>query len=392
MSLFGNSGTGLFGNNNQQNQGGGLFGNNNQANQGGGLFGNNNNQQSQGGGLFGNNNNQQSQGGGLFRNNNNQQSQGGGLFGNNNNQQSQGGGLFGNINQQNQGGGLFGNNNQANQGGGLFGNNNNNQGGGLFGNNNNNNNNPFSQNNNNNQNQQIPDTIFFTSVTPVIALNQNNDIRNIQLFKLPEIFQKKVLDLKLNLKNQEIKLDELQRYSQRLIDLIDQNNKSVEKLGEFNNFINQKLNKYDVIINQVKDNFNSISESFEEEQKNIKLMEQDSGYKIEIPSKFLVNYSQNLFNRTVLFQQRLNDIITLIKVNYSQSNNDFNFDCDIMESTIAEFIKIVKYLLEANARQEKMISEMFKIILKTASDYGYNPKDIYNNVMQYTIESNSNSN
>ena len=366
MSLFGNSGTGLFGNNNQQNQGGGLFGNNNQANQGGGLFGNNNNQTNQGGGLFGNNNNQQSQGGGLF--------------GNNNNQQSQGGGLFGNINQQNQGGGLFGNNNQANQGGGLFGNNNNN------------NNNPFSQNNNNNQNQQIPDTIFFTSVTPVIALNQNNDIRNIQLFKLPELFQKKVLDLKLNLKNQEIKLDELQRYSQRLIDLIDQNNKSVEKLGEFNNFINQKLNKYDVIINQVKDNFNSISESFEEEQKNIKLMEQDSGYKIEIPSKFLVNYSQNLFNRTVLFQQRLNDIITLIKVNYSQSNNDFNFDCDIMESTIAEFIKIVKYLLEANARQEKMISEMFKIILKTASDYGYNPKDIYNNVMQYTIESNSNSN
>ena len=308
------------------------------------------------------------------------------IFGNNN-QSNQGGGLFGNNNnnQPNQGGGLFGNNNnnQPNQGGGLFGNNNNNQsnqGGGLFGINNN----QFKQN------PQIPDTTFFTSVKPVIALNRNNSIEDYQLCKLPDTFQKAVLNLKLNLKNQEIKLDELQRYSQRLIDLIDHNNKSVEKLGEFNNFINQKLKKYDDIINQVKDNFNSISESFEEEQKNIKLMEQDSGYKIEIPSKFLVNYSQNLLNRTALFQQRLNDIITLIKVNYSQSNNDFNFDCDIMESTIAEFIKIVRYLLEANARQEKMISEMLKVLIKTGSDYGYNPETVYNNVMQYAIEYNPN--
>ena len=393
MSLFGNTSSNLFGNkNNQQNQNGGLFGNNNQPSQSGGLF-ENNNQQNQNGGLFGNNK-QQTQSGSLFGNNNqptgslfgnnNQTSQSGGLFGNNN-QSSQSGGLFGNNNQQ---GGLFGNNNQSSQSGGLFGNNN--QQGGLFGNNNNNNN-LFSQNTNMNQNGQIPDTTFFTSVNPVIALNQNNDIRHIQLCKLPDQFQKAVLSLKLNLKNQEIKLDELQRYSQRLIDLIDENNKKVEKLGEFNNFINQKLNKYDDIINQVKDNFNGISESFEEEQKNIKLMEQDSGYKIEIPSKFLVNYSQNLFNRTCLFQQRLNDIITLIKLNYSQSNNDFNFDCDIMESTIAEFIKIVRYLLEANDRQEKMISEMFKVLLKTCSDYGHNPETVYNNVMQYTIECNSNS-
>ena len=405
MSLFGN--TGLFGNNNnQQNQNGGLFGNKQQG-QSGGLFGNTN-QQGQSGSLFGNTN-QQGQSGGLFGNTN-QQGQSGGLFGNTNqqgqseglfgntNQQGQSGGLFGNTNQQGQSGGLFGNKQQG-QSGGLFGNNQQGQSGGLFGNNNQqgglfgNNNNQFSQNNNNmNQNQQIPDTTFFTSVTPVIALNQNNDMKNIQLCKLPDEFQKAVLSLKLNLKNQEIKLDELQRYSQRLIDLIDQNNKSVEKLGEFNNFINQKLNKYDDIINQVKDNFNCISESFEEEQKNIKLMEQDSGYKIEIPSKFLVNYSQNLFNRTCLFQQRLNDIITLIKLNYSQTNNDFNFDCDIMESTIAEFIKIVRYLLEANDRQEKMISEMFKVLLKTCSDYGHNPETVYNNVMQYTIECNSNSN
>ena len=390
-SLFGNNAngnnTGLFNNNignnaNTQQNTGGLFGNNNNQNTGG-LFGNNNNQNT--GGLFGNNNNQNT--GGLFGNNNQNT---GGLFGNNNNQNT--GGLFGNNNNQNTGG-LFGNNNNQNTGG-LFGNNNNNNQntGGLFGNNNNQNNgNLFGNNNNMNQNQAIPDTQFHTTVIPVIALNQGNSLRNIQLCKLPQAYQDEVLKLKLNLKNQEIKLDELQTYSQRLIDLIDQNNKSVEKLGEFNDFIGQKLNMYEGIINQIKSNFDFISESFEEEQKNIKLMEQDLGFKIEIPSKFLIDYSQNLYNRSISYKQRLNDIITLIKVYYSQSNNDFNFDSDIMESTIAEFIKIVRYLLETNARQEKMISEMYQVLFKFAANYGERPETVQNNILQYTIESNSNN-
>jgi hypothetical protein len=265
----------------------------------------------------------------------------------------------------------------------FIGNNNNNIGG-ILGNNNNNN------NNNMNLNQQIPSSEFYTSVTPVIALNRNNEIRNIQLYKLPPIFQEAVLKLKLNLKNQEIKLDELQRYSQRLIDLIEQSNISVDKLNEFNGFINQKLNKYELIVNQIKDNFNFITESFEEEQANIQLMEQDLGYKIEIPSKFLINYSQNLYKRTTMFQQRLNDVVTLIKLYSSQSNNnDFNFDCDIMESTIAEFIKIVRYLLEMNEKQEKMVNEMYQVIVRFAGNYGENPETVINNIKQYCIESNS---
>lgn len=256
----------------------------------------------------------------------------GGLFGNNNPTNSI---IFGNNDNKNQTGFSFGNN-QANIGFAnnnnfqsqpiLFGNNNNqpnnkcswmnnhssidnnNNNGGILGNNNSNNNNM------NLNNQQIPNSEFYTTVTPVIALSQNNEIRNIQLKKLPPIFQEAVLKLKLNLQNQEIKLDELQRYSQRLIDLIEQSNISVDKLNEFNGFINQKLNKYELIVNQIKDNFNFITESFEEEQANIQLMEQDLGYKIEIPSKFLINYSQNLYKRTTMFQQRLNDVITLIKL------------------------------------------------------------------------------
>ena len=347
------------------------------------LFGNNNNQ---GGGLFGNNKTQA--GGGLFGNTSNNQA-GSGLFGNTGNNQT-GGGLFGNTSNNQAGGGLFGNNNLS--GGGLFGNNNNQSGGGLFGNNNQSGGGLFGNNNinvNQNQNQQIPNSEFYTTVTPVIALNRNNDIKDVQLYKLPPQFQDAVLKLKLNLKNQEIKLDELQRYSQRLIELIDQSNKSVEKLSEFNSFINQKLNKYELLVNQIKDNFNFISESFEEEQANIQLMEQDLGYKIEIPSKFLINYSQNLYNRTTLFQQRLNDIITLIKLYSSQTNNDCDFDCDIMESTIAEFIKIVRYLLEGNEKQERMINEMYQVMIRFASNYGENPETVINNINQYSIESNS---
>ena len=334
----------------------------------------------------------------------------GGLFGNNNPINSP---LFGNNDNKNQPGFSFGNNqaniglsnnnnfqskpvlfeNNNNQPGNTFswmnnhssiGNNNNN--GGILGNNNNNNNN----NNNMNMNQQIPDSEYYTTITPVIALNKNNEIRNIQLNKLPPIFQEAVLKLKLNLKNQEIKLDELQRYSQRLIDLIEQSNISVDKLNEFNGFINQKLNKYELIVNQIKDNFNFITESFEEEQTNIQLMEQDLGYKIEIPSKFLINYSQNLYKRTTMFQQRLNDVITLIKLYSSQSNNnDFNFDCDIMESTIAEFIKIVRYLLEMNEKQERMVNEMYQVIARFAGNHGEDPDTVINNIKQYCIESNS---
>ena len=377
--LFGNTGNnqtsgGLFGNTGNNQTGGGLFGNtgNNQTGSGG-LFGNTGNNQT-GGGLFGNTGNNQT-GGGLFGNAGNNQT-GGGLFGNAGNNQT-GGGLFGNTGNNQTGGGLFGNNNQS--GGGLFGNNNNQSGGVLFGNN----------NTNNNQNQQISNSEFYTTVTPVIALNRNNDIKDIQLYKLPPQFQEAVLKLKLNLKSQEIKLDELQRYSQRLIELIDQSNKSVEKLSEFNSFINQKLNKYELLVNQIKDNFNFISESFEEEQANIQLMEQDLGYKIEIPSKFLINYSQNLYNRTTLFQQRLNDIITLIKLYSSQTNNDCDFDCDIMESTIAEFFKIVRYLLEGNEKQERMIKEMYQIMIRFARNYGENPETVINNINQYCIESNS---
>ena len=337
------------------------------------------------GNLFGANTQNQNQGGGLFGNNNQNQNQGGGLFGNNN--QNQGGGLFGN-NNQNQGGGLFGNNN--NQGGGLFGNNNQNQnqGGGLFGNNNQNNNNIFNggfNNNNNNiiNNAPLQQQNFYTSVTPVIALNKGNSIKNMQLSKLPDEFQKAVLTLKLNLKNQEIKLDELQKYSQRIIELIDQSNKSVEKMGEFNDFINKKLTQYDSIVNQINENFKFISEAFDQEQKNINLMEQDLGFKIDIPSKFLITYSQNLYNKTITFNQKLNDIITLIKVYYSQANDNINFDSGIMESTIAEFIKIVKSLLEENERQEKMINEMYHIIFEFARSYGENPETVRNNIIQY---------
>ena len=349
--MFGNTKGGLFGNN--QNQGG-LFGNNQNTQNQGGLFGNNQNTPNQGG-LFGNNQNNQNQGG-LFGNNNQNQ---GGLFGNNNQNQ---GGLFGN-NNQNQGG-LFGNNNQNNQ----------NQGG-LFNGLNNNNNNMF--------NASIQETRFFTTVEPVIALNKNNSIRNIPLSKLPDDYQKAVLTMKLNLKNQEIKLDELQRYSQRIIELIDQGNKSVEKMGEFNGFINKKLNQYESIVNQINDNFKFISEAFDQEQKNINLMEQDLGFKIDIPSKFLITYSQNLYNKTITFNQKLNDIITLIKVYYSQANDNINFDSGIMESTIAEFIKIVKSLLEENERQEKMINEMYHIILEFARNYGENPDTVRNNIIQY---------
>ena len=340
--MFGNLGNkgGLFGNNNPTNSI--IFGNNDNKNQTGFSFGNN----------------QANIG---LANNNNFQSQPV-LFGNNNNQPNN---KFSWMNNHS-----------------SIGNNNNNDG--ILGNNNNNNNNM------NLNNQQIPNSEFYTTVTPVIALSQNNEIRNIQLKKLPPIFQEAVLKLKLNLQNQEIKLDELQRYSQRLIDLIEQSNISVDKLNEFNGFINQKLNKYELIVNQIKDNFNFITESFEEEQANIQLMEQDLGYKIEIPSKFLINYSQNLYKRTTMFQQRLNDVITLIKLYSSQSNNnDFNFDCDIMESTIAEFIKIVRYLLEMNEKQERMVNEMYQVIVRFASNYGEDPDTVINNIKQYCIESNS---
>ena len=356
------------------------------------------------------------------------------LFGNNtsNNNQNQ---VNRNIFGTNQSNSPFGNNNQQNQG--FFGNNNNNNNSFGVNNNNNNNNitfpgnnnninfsfsvnnnnnlnnqnnminnnniNNFVVNNNNNQINQInmtnnnninnnQNTNFFTTVIPVIALSKDNGLRNIQFGKFPQELQKDFMTLKLNLREQNNKIDQLQIYSKRIIELIEQNNKSISKLEKANISINQKLNIFEEKINQIKENFNFISESFEEEDKNIKLLEQNSKYKIEIPSQFLVNYSQNLFKRTELFKKKLDDIITLIKISYAQKTNNYEFDCDIMESTLAEFIKIVRNLLEANSRQEKMINDMIQILLKFSSDFGENPETIYNNVMKYAIEGNLNSN
>ena len=198
--------------------------------------------------------------------------------------------------------------------------------------------------------------------------------------------------LKLNLREQSNKIDQLQKNSERITDLIEKNNKSLSQLEKVNNSINQKLNIFEEKIKQIKENYNLISESFEEEDKNIKLLEQNNKFKIEIPSKFLVNYSQILFKRTELFKKKLDDIITLIKISYTQKTNNYEFDCDIMESTLAEFIKIIRNLIEANSRQEKMINDMIQILLKFSSDFGENPETIYNNVMQYAIEENLNSN
>jgi len=96
-------------------------------------------------------------------------------------------------------------------------------------------------------------------------MNYKNEIRFIKELDT----QEDNLDLEAIIESfgQEIKLDELQKYSQRIIDLIDESNKSVEKMGELNNFINKKMNNYESIINQLTENFKFLSESFEQEQK-----------------------------------------------------------------------------------------------------------------------------
>ena len=377
----------MFGNTNTNN--GGLFGNNNTNITGGTQSINpfliNNNQQTSS--IFLSNNNNNIINNNFLNNNNNQNSQISSLFGNNNNGLNTQNIFLNNNNQRN----IFTNNNNNNglfnnniNTGVLFGVNNNNNQSGLFINNNNNIN--FNQNNNLNINNDLPNTTFFTTINPVIALNQNNSLKYVQFGKFPIEIQKAVLNLKMNLKTQRTKLDELKRYSKRLTDLMEQNSKSAEKIGNYNDVLDQKLNKCENKIKEMENKFDFISESFEKEEKNIKLMEQDPANKIEIPSKFLVDYSQNLYNRTLYFKQKLDDIITLIKISYSECNGDFEFKSDIFESTLAEFVKIVRLLLEANAKQEIMVNEMFQILLKFANDHGENPETIYNNVIQYSME------
>ncbi|KAJ6161132.1 hypothetical protein N7470_004528 [Penicillium chermesinum] len=137
----GNTGGGLFGQSQpqQQNTGGGLFGGgqNQASTAGGGLFGQQNNQ-AKPGGLFGSGGTTTTGGGGLFGNSQPQPATGGGLFGaSQNNQQQKPGGLFGNS-TGGTGSSLFGNQNNSTQQGGssLFGNQSQQQpaGGSLFGN------------------------------------------------------------------------------------------------------------------------------------------------------------------------------------------------------------------------------------------------------------------
>ena len=85
----------------------------------------------------------------------------------------------------------------------------------------------------------------------------------------------------------------------------------------------------------------------------------------------------------------INDIVSLIKVYCSEASGDIDFDAGILESTLAEFIKIVRYLLMENERQEKMINELYQLILQFAIAYGEDPETVRNNIIQNTLESNN---
>ena len=344
-NLFNNGGP--FGNN-TNNQSQGLFNNKSSSNPIDNIF--NNKSNNQGGNIFNNN-----QGGSLFSNN-----QGGNIFSNN-----QGGNIFNN----NQGGNIFNNNQGANQ-------NNNNQGVNIFNNNQGNNNNILN----------YPINAFYTSIKPILTLNPNNSLKDAPVHTLSQEIQMSLLNLKLRLKQQNLKLDELNRYSQRLVELLEQSEKSQDKYKQLNNYINQKLNHCEGITNQIQENFDFLSSSFEEENKNIYLMEKANKYNIEVPSKFLIIFSQNLYNKTIHFQEKLNDIITLIKLYFTQNNSNFALDNDLMESTMAEFLKISKDLLVTSLKQEKMIFELVTIFLKFANSKGDNIDNVVKNIFQFDID------
>ena len=338
-------------------------------------------------GLFGNNNINNNSGlnqSSPFSNNfNNQQNIG--LFGNNNNNNNQGSVLFGfNNNQQNQ------NNNTTNQSN-LFMNGNNNQGN-MFLNNNNNNNNQnqninYNTINNNNKIKEIQSSIFFTTISPAIALSQSNKLRNIELKHFPEEYQNTVMILKDNLKEQESTITELKRYSKRINELLEEDNKYKKNIKKSNRAIEQKLNIIENIINKLKENNDFIFETYQDEEKILESMEQDKE-KIDIPSKFLVEFSRNLLKKTELFKQKFDNVFTLIKVASTQYNNHYIFDSDIMISTLGEYIKIVKSLLESKARQQKLVNEMLQALFKLFSDLGENIEIHYNDIMKYGFEQN----
>ena len=338
-------------------------------------------------GLFGNNNINNNSGlnqSSPFSNNfNNQQNIG--LFGNNNNNNNQSSVLFGfNNNQQNQ------NNNTTNQSN-LFMNGNNNQGN-MFLNNNNNNNNQnqninYNTINNNNKIKEIQSSIFFTTISPAIALSQSNKLRNIELKHFPEEYQNTVMILKDNLKEQESTITELKRYSKRINELLEEDNKYKKNIKKSNRAIEQKLNIIENIINKLKENNDFIFETYQDEEKILESMEQDKE-KIDIPSKFLVEFSRNLLKKTELFKQKFDNVFTLIKVASTQYNNHYIFDSDIMISTLGEYIKIVKSLLESKARQQKLVNEMLKALFKLFSDLGENIEIHYNDIMKYGFEQN----
>ena len=210
----------------------------------------------------------------------------------NNNQQNNGIFLNNNINNNNNNQGviLFGNNNQHNPNininqNNLFmnaNNNNNNNQGNIFQNNNNNiqnqniQNNNIIYNNNNYQNQNNQNTTFLTTITPVIALSQGNSLKFKELKEFPDYIKNNVLDLKNNLKEQESIISDLMRYSKRINDLLTQDEKSIKNVNKFNKTTSQRLNIFENLINKIKDNDNFISESFIEEEKIIKMMEQEN--------------------------------------------------------------------------------------------------------------------
>lgn len=221
---------------------------------------------------------------------------------------------------------------------------------------------------------------LFTTKPLVLGINPNNYLKNFTLNQFPKEIQEEIFQLYHKLKNQELCLDEFDRYYQKLNYLLDENNKSVDKLNQFNFFISEKLNHYNQLFSEIKQNEKNISSFMSFEMKNIQLNEKNSGYKIETPSKYLIEYSQKLEKKTEEYKKRLNDVITLINIYNAQNNKYLNFDSDILESTVSELMKIAKYLVESTIKQEELINQLYIKIIEFSKDYGEDPYTIWNNI------------
>ena len=173
--------------------------------------------------------------------------------------------------------------------------------------------------------------------------------------------------------------------------LLEKLNKNFTKLKEFCNsslkmskVIDDNQNKIKLIINNLEYENKKLNINIENEEKNLKNLNENNDVDINIPNDYLLNFCKELEERIIIYTHQIEEISILINLYYNNINNENENENNSIEELIYELYNCIKLLLTEEYKinmKVNILKEKFKNILQF--NYGYNIDFIKNRFNSY---------